>query len=439
MSSPAPVTALSDRQAKIKAVLRVTTGNFLEMYDFFVFAYYAAAIGRTYFPKNSEFASLMLSFATFGVGFLIRPLGAVILGSYMDRKGRRAGLILTLGLMSMGTLSIACTPGYAMIGILAPLLVVSGRLLQGFSAGVELGSVSVYLAEIATPGHRGFYVSWQNASQQVAVVFAALLGVGLNSLLTNAQMDAWGWRIPLLVGCAIVPFLFQMRRSLAETGEFLARPRHLTHREILQSLADNWRIVGLAIMLIAMSTSAFYLITAYTPTFGRSVLRLTDFESLAVTVCVGISNFIWIPVAGALSDRVGRRPILFVTATLTLLTAYLSLDRLTEAPSFGRLLGVELWLSFLYGSFNGAMVVYLTELIPAEVRASGFSLAYSTAAAIFGGFTPAICTYLIQLTGNRAAPGLWLSFTAAVGLAATFLAGRVAVLSAKAKAYAEQM
>jgi len=284
MSSPAPVTTLSDRQAKIKAVLRVTTGNFLEMYDFFVFAYYAAAIGRTYFPKNSEFATLMLSFATFGVGFLIRPLGAVILGSYMDRKGRRAGLILTLGLMSMGTLSIACTPGYAMIGMLAPLLVVSGRLLQGFSAGVELGSVSVYLAEIATPGHRGFYVSWQNASQQVAVVFAALLGVWLNSLLTPAQMDAWGWRIPLLVGCAIVPFLFLMRRSLAETGEFLARPRHLTHREILQSLAANWRIVGLAIMLIAMSTSAFYLITAYTPTFGRSVLRLTDFESLAVTV-----------------------------------------------------------------------------------------------------------------------------------------------------------
>ena len=339
----------------------------------------------------------------------------------------------------MGTLSIACTPGYAMIGMLAPLLVVSGRLLQGFSAGVELGSVSVYLAEIATPGHRGFYVSWQNASQQVAVVFAALLGVWLNSLLTPAQMDAWGWRIPLLVGCAIVPFLFLMRRSLAETGEFLARPRHQTHREILQSLAANWRIVGLAIMLIAMSTSAFYLITAYTPTFGRSVLKLTDFESLAVTVCVGISNFIWIPAAGALSDRVGRRPILFVTASLTLLTAYPSLDWLTGAPSFGRLLGVELWLSFVYASFNGAMVVYLTELIPAEVRASGFSLAYSTAAAIFGGFTPAICTYLIQLTGNRAAPGLWLSFTAAVGLTATFLAGRAPALSIKAKAYAEQL
>src|SRR5262245_32330690 len=336
MSLPEPVTPHTHRLVRIKAVIRVATGNFLEMYDFFVFGYYAAAIGRTFFPKSSEFASLMLSFATFGVGFLIRPLGAVVLGAYMDRRGRRAGLMLTLALMSIGTLSVACVPGYATIGLAAPLLVVAGRLLQGFSAGVELGSVSVYLSEIATPGHRGFYVSWQNASQQVAVVFAALLGVALNSLLTTAQMDAWGWRIPLLVGCAIVPFLFLMRRSLAETGEFLARRRHLTHREILQSLVGNWRIVGLAIMLIAMSTSAFYLITAYTPTFGRSVLRLTDFESLAVTVCVGISNFIWIPAAGALSDRVGRRPILFVTAAMALLTAYPTLDWLTGAPSFGR-------------------------------------------------------------------------------------------------------
>src|SRR5450432_2918777 len=202
MPLPEPVSAQSDRRSKIRAVIRVTTGNFLEMYDFMVFGYYAAAIGRTFFPKSSEFASLMLSFATFGVGFLIRPLGALVLGSYMDRRGRRAGLMLTLALMSVGTLSIACVPGYAVIGLVAPILVVAGRLLQGFSAGVELGSVSVYLSEIATPRHKGFYVSWQSASQQCAVVFAALLGVMLSSTLTRAQMDAWGWRLPLLVGCA---------------------------------------------------------------------------------------------------------------------------------------------------------------------------------------------------------------------------------------------
>src|SRR5438093_447798 len=186
MSLPEPVTAQTDRLSRIKAVLRVATGNFLEMYDFTVFGYYAAAIGRTFFPKSSEFASLMLSFATFGVGFLIRPLGALVLGAYMDRRGRRPGLILTFALMSLGTLSIACVPGYAVIGLAAPLLVVAGRLVQGFSAGVELGSVSVYLSEIASPRHKGFYVSWQNASQQPAVVFAALLGVMLTTQLTPA-------------------------------------------------------------------------------------------------------------------------------------------------------------------------------------------------------------------------------------------------------------
>src|ERR1041384_6123916 len=193
MPHPEPGSIEASRGTKIKAVTRVATGNFLEMYDFFVFAYYAAAIGRTYFPSSSEFASLMLSFATFGVGFLIRPLGAIVLGAYMDRRGRRAGLMVTLALMSAGTLSIACVPGYAVIGIAAPLLVVAGRLLQGFSAGVELGSVSVYLSEIATPGHKGFYVSWQNASQQLAVVFAGLFGVILSSLLTRAQLESWGW------------------------------------------------------------------------------------------------------------------------------------------------------------------------------------------------------------------------------------------------------
>jgi MHS family citrate/tricarballylate:H+ symporter-like MFS transporter len=238
-------------------------------------------------------------------------------------------------------------------------------------------------------------------------------------------MDAWGWRIPLLVGCAIIPFLLLIRRSLAETGEFVSRKRHLSTHEIMQSLAANWRIVGLSIMLIAMSTSSFYLITVYTPTFGHRVLRLSNFDSLMVTVCGGISNFFWLPVMGALSDRVGRRPLLLGCTLLMLLTVYPSLSWLTNAASFSRLMGVELWLSFLYASYNAAMVVYLTEIIPAGVRASGFSLAYSLAAAIFGGFTPALCTYLIELTGNPAAPGLWLSLTAAVGLTATMLRGRV--------------
>jgi MFS family permease len=422
------VNDFKDRTSKIKAVIRVATGNFLEMYDFMVFGYYAAAIGHAFFPQGSEFASLMLSLATFGVGFLMRPLGALFLGAYIDRKGRRRGLILTLGLMSFGTVSIACVPGYESIGLLAPLLVVAGRLVQGFSAGVELGGVSVYLSEIATPGHKGFYVSWQSASQQCAVVFAALLGVALNAKLSLQQMEAFGWRIPMLIGCGIIPFLFLIRRSLAETEDFLSRPRHPSAREIFRTVGSNWRLVLLGTMLVTMTTVSFYMITAYTPTFGSKVLHLADGQTLIVTLCVGISNLIWLPLMGALSDRVGRTPILVTFAALALFTAYPMLAWLVGSPSLGRLLTVELWLSFLYGGYNGAMVVFLTELMPREVRASGFSLAYSTATAIFGGFTPMICTYLIEATKNPAMPGVWLSMGAAIGLTAALItrAGRQA-------------
>ena len=411
-----------DREAKIWSVIRVSSGNFLEMYDFMVFGYYATAIGNAFFPSGNPFLSLMLSLMTFGAGFLMRPLGAIVLGAYTDHHGRRAGLILTLSLMSVGIFSIACTPGYATIGLLAPLLVLFGRLLQGFSAGMELGGVSVYLSEIATPGHKGFYVSWQSGSQQVAVMFAALVGVVLSSFLPPEKMTAWGWRVPLLLGCGIIPFLFRLRRSLQETDEFVARKHRPTTSEIFSSLIANWAIVLVGAMMVTMTTVSFYMITAYTPTFGNSVLHLANIDSLIVTLCVGASNLFWLPVMGALSDRVGRRPLLLLFTMLMLATAYPAMLWLVREPTFSRLLVVEMWLSFLYGSYNGAMVVFLTEIMPVDVRTTGFALAYSLATAIFGGFTPAISTYLIHLTGNRAIPGLWLSFAAACGLVASILA-----------------
>jgi MFS family permease len=325
---------------------------------------------------------------------------------------------LTLGLMAIGTLSIGLTPGYATIGLLAPLLVVSGRLLQGFSAGVELGGVSVYLSEIATPGHKGFYVAWQSGSQQIAVMFVALLGVMLSRVTRPEQMTSWGWRVPFLIGCLIVPFIFQIRRSLPETDEFLARRRRPNGTEVLRTVAANWGLVLTGVMMVTMTTVSFYFITAYTPTFGQQVLKLASIDGLVVTLCVGLSNLVWLIVVGALSDRIGRRPILIAFTTLALLTAYPALSWLVSEPSFGRLLLVELWLSFIYGSYNGAMVVHLTEIMPIEVRTAGFSLAYSLATALFGGFTPAISTYLIHATGDRAMPGVWLSIAAACGLVA---------------------
>jgi metabolite-proton symporter len=406
------------RHEKVKSVVRVAAGNFLEMYDFMIYGYYAAAIGRAFFPKGSEFASLMLSLGTFGAGFLMRPLGALTLGAYIDRHGRRAGLILTLGLMSIGTLSIALAPSYAAIGLVAPLIVVVGRLIQGLSAGVELGGVSVYLSEIATPGRKGFYVSWQSASQQLAVVFAALIGVALHGFMSNAQMDAWGWRLPLFIGCAIIPLVFVIRRSLTETDAFARRTHHPSMGEIVRSLGANWRIVLSGCMMVMLTTVAFYTLTAYTPTFGRSALHLDEGDVLIVTLCGGLSNFIWLPIMGTLSDRVGRRPLLIAFSLAMLVTAYPALAWLSSAVSLSHLMLVELWLSFLYGGYNGAMVVHLTEIMPAHVRASGFSLAYSLATALFGGFTPMIATYLIEVTKNTAMPGVWLSCAALVSLIA---------------------
>jgi MHS family citrate/tricarballylate:H+ symporter-like MFS transporter len=415
------IPAMSPSQSKAGTVLRVTSGNFLEMFDFFLFGFYATNISRTFFPASSEFASLMLTFGTFGAGFLMRPLGAIILGAYVDRVGRRKGLITTLSIMAAGTMSIAFVPGYASIGIVAPLIVLIGRLLQGFSAGVELGGVSVYLSEMATPGHKGWYVSWQSASQQVAIIVAAALGYALNVWMAPADIAAWGWRIPFFIGCMIVPFIFVIRRSLLETEEFLARQHRPDAREVFRSMVENWRIVVAGMMLVVMTTVSFYLITVYTPTFGRSVLKLTAADSLIVTFCVGVSNFFWLPVMGAMSDRIGRPPILIAFTALTIASAYPSLSWLVTAPTPGRMLMVELWLSFLYGGYNGAMVVALTEVMPVNVRTAGFSLAYSLATALFGGFTPAVSTWLIEVTGDNAAPGYWMSLAAACGLAGTWV------------------
>ncbi|MGT2470238.1 tricarballylate/proton symporter TcuC [Paraburkholderia terrae] len=407
-------------ESKVRTVFRVVSGNFLEMYDFMVYGYYAAAIAKTYFPSGNDFASLMLSLSVFGAGFLMRPLGAIVLGAYIDHHGRRKGLILTLALMALGTLTVASIPGYATIGVLAPVLVLIGRLLQGFSAGVELGGVSVYLSEIATKGNKGFYCSWQSGSQQVAVVFAALIGVILNRMLPADQMTSWGWRVPFLIGCLIVPFLFMIRRSLKETDEFLAKKHRPSVSEIFASMLQNWGVVLGGMGMVIMTTVSFYMITAYTPTFGKEVLKLSSIDTLIVTVCIGVSNLVWLPVSGAISDRIGRRPVLLTFTILTILTSYPAVQWLVADPSFARLLMVELWLSFLYGCYNGGMVVALTEVMPADVRTAGFSLAYSLATTI-GGFTPAIATYLIHSTGNKAAPGLWMSVAAVCGLIATLV------------------
>ncbi|WP_315702844.1 MULTISPECIES: MFS transporter [unclassified Bradyrhizobium] len=405
-------------KSRIGAIMRATSGNFLEQFDFFLFGFYASAIGKAFFPSHDETASLLNTFGVFWLGALMRPVGAIVLGAYIDRIGRRQGLIVTLSIMAIGTVVIAFCPSYASIGVAAPIIVLLGRLLQGFSAGVELGGVSVYLSEIATPGHRGFYTSFQSSSQQVAIFVAAILGYLLSESMPAATVAAWGWRIPFFIGCLIIPLIFFLRRTLEETPAFLAMKKHPTAHEVFASALANWRIVLLGMMIAILTTTTFYFVTVYTPTFGKNVLKLSTGDALLVTLLVAVTNFIWNPVGGALSDRYGRKPVLLAIATLSLLTAYPALHWLVSAPTFGKMLAVEMMFSFYFGTYSGTMLGALVEIVPAHVRTTCFSLAFALAAALFGTFTPFASTWLIEKTGDKASPGFWLMFAAVLGIIA---------------------
>src|SRR4051812_27500498 len=408
-------------KSRIGAILRATSGNFLEQFDFFLFGFYASAIAKAFFPATNETAALLNAFGVFWLGALMRPVGAIVLGSYVDRIGRRKGLIVTLGIMAAGTVIIAICPAYATIGIAAPIIVLLGRLLQGFSAGVELGGVSVYLAEISTPGNRGFYTSFQSSSQQVAIFVASIIGYILNQAMPPAMVADWGWRIPFFIGCLIIPLIFFLRRTLEETPAFLAMKKHPTASEVFSSALDNWRIVLLGMMIAVLTTTTFYFVTVYTPTFGKNVLKLTTADALLVTLLVAVTNFIWNPVGGALSDRIGRKPVLIGIASLSLLTAYPALSWLVAAPTFGKLLAVEMMFSFYFGMYSGTMLGALVEIVPAHVRTTCFSLAFALAAGLFGTFTPFASTWLIQNTGDKASPGYWLMCAATLGIVAALV------------------
>jgi MHS family citrate/tricarballylate:H+ symporter-like MFS transporter len=424
-------------KSRIGAILRATSGNFLEQFDFFLFGFYAPYIAKAFFPSENETAALLNTFGVFWLGALMRPVGAIVLGAYIDRIGRRLGLIVTLAIMAAGTVVITICPTYATIGVAAPVIVLIGRLLQGFSAGVELGGVSVYLSEIATPGNRGFYTSFQSSSQQVAIFLASLLGLVLSAAMPETAIMAWGWRIPFFVGCLIIPVIFVLRRTLEETPEFLAMKKHPTTSEVFASAAVNWRIILLGMMLAAMTTVTFYFVTVFTPSFGKE-LHLPAQDALLVTLLVAVTNFIWNPVGGALSDRVGRKPVLMAIAGLSFVTAYPALLWLTATPTFGKLLVVGMMFSLYFGVYSGTMLGALVEIVPKHVRTTCFSLAFALAAALFGTFTPFAALKLTAITGDKASPGFWLMCAAASGFIAAVVIYRSGAVEAREQAVAAQ-
>src|SRR5215813_11164438 len=326
-------------------VAAAVIGNALEWYDFIIFGFLTVVIARLFFPRDSQYASLLLTTATFGVGFFMRPVGGILLGIYADRRGRKAALLLVIALMTIAIAMIAFAPTYAAIGIGAPLLIVIARLLQGFSAGGEFASATAFLTEIAPAQRRGFYGSWQMVGQGLAVLIGAILGTVLTRSLTPEALDGWGWRIPFLFGLIIGPLGLYIRRNLDETSTFLQSRRSSTGGQSSGSLlASHVKEMFACLGMVVSGTISFYVILIYIPTFARTQLQL-PLDQAFLAQSIGLAcEVVMIPIFGALSDRVGRKPVMIAALVLDLLVTYPLFSWVSASPSFGALLTMQIIL-----------------------------------------------------------------------------------------------
>lgn len=396
------------RVPKSRIIAACTIGNALEFFDFVVFSFFARTIGALFFPSQDPTAQLLLAFATYGVGFLVRPLGGVVLGAYADRKGRKKATVLTLMLMALGTGMIGLAPVYATAGVLGAIIVVLGRLIQGFSAGGEVGASTTLLAEYAPKEQRGFFGSWQLASQGIAVLAAAGAALAVTTYLTPAQVSDWGWRVPFLLGVMIVPIGLWLRAALEETH---ANEEHERTRQV-SSLRLAFRehlgkiIAGVA--LIIGGTAANAVIVLYMATYAVTQLKLAPSVGLMAGVTAGLVTFLVAPIGGALSDAVGRKTVAAVSYSLILLLIYPAFLYLNANPTVTTLLTMVAFLGALNALGGATIIITLAEIFPVEVRATGMSLVYALGVAIFGGFGQFIVTWLISATGSPIAPAYYV-------------------------------
>jgi MFS transporter, MHS family, proline/betaine transporter len=395
-------------------------GNALEWYDFIVFGFFTVIISRLFFPNDSQYASLLLTTATFGVGFFMRPVGGVLLGIYADRRGRKAALLLVIALMTVAIAMIGFAPTYAAIGVAAPLLIVLARLLQGFSAGGEFASATSFLVESAPAHRRGFYGAWQMVGQGLAVLIGSLLGALLTRTLAPETLDSWGWRVPFLFGLIIGPLGLYIRRHLAETEAFLESRRAPAGQAALGAvLASHIRSILVCMGICISGTISFYVILLYMPTFARVQLHLPLDQSFAAQAISLACMIVLIPIFGALSDYVGRKPIMVGALVVYLALTYPLFSWLNENPSFLNLAIVQVALCSVLGVFFGPLSTAFAEQFPAHVRSTALAIAYNVSVMVFGGFAQFFVTWLIATTGSPVAPAFYVLFGAAVGLLAT--------------------
>ena len=408
----------ASKSLNTRAVAAAVIGNALEWYDFTVFGLMTVVIAELFFPASSDYASLLLTTASFGVAFVMRPIGGIILGLYADRAGRKAALSLVIALMTLGILLLAIAPPYSAIGIGAPLIIVFGRLLQGFSAGGEFGSSTALLIEAAPFSKRGFYGGWQMASQAAALVLGAVVGASITHGLSPEALKSWGWRVPFVLGLVIGPVGFYIRRHLADSEAFLHAQQTARRATLREVLSSHSREVVCALGTVIALTVTIYVLISYLPTFAVKQLKLPYAQSFYAVIVGNLLLMVLSPLTGAWSDRIGRKGLSIWSLVLTLVLIYPLFSWLGAAPSVAKLILVQSILSITLSGYYGPFGAMIAELFPANVRSTGLSLAYNIAVMLFGGFGQLIVTWLTETTGSPLAPTYYVM----TGLALSIIA-----------------
>jgi MFS family permease len=407
MMQDAPETRAAVPARHIAAVV---VGNALEFYDFLTYSFFAVYIGRAFFPSSDPSASLLASLATFGAGFVTRPIGALVIGRMGDRLGRKPAMILSFWLMGVAIAGLALTPSRASIGVTAPALVIFFRMLQGFALGGEVGPTTAFLLEVAPPERRGFYTAFQYWTQDLAVLISGLVGFGLASTLSEQQLQDFGWRAAFLAGAAIVPFGLAMRRRLPETFHQRAKREHIPLRPYLP-------VAVLGLMLLASATIGAY-IGDYMTTYAIATLHMPANIAFAATVVVGLCGVVFDLVSGALSDRIGRKRMMLIPGVLLLVSILPAFYAISHYRTTTVLLGATAVLASLLNLSAVPMVVWITESLPAAIRSGSVAVIYAVSISTFGGTTQYAITWLMKATGNPLAPAWYWTAALVVGIAA---------------------
>ncbi len=397
-------------------IIAATIGNVLEWFDFLVYGFFAVYIAEVFFPAHDENVSLLITFATFGLSYFARPLGAIIIGTYTDRAGRKAGLTLSIGLMMIGTVLMVITPGYATIGLAAPAIILAARILQGFSVGGEFGSAVSFLVEHAGE-RKGFSASWQWATTGIVSIIVALFGLALTTTLTHQQLVDWGWRVPYVFGLLVGPVGLYIRARLTETPEFLAAEKPATVP--ISDLLRRYPVPFLLALGAAIVSNSSYYLLLYIPSYAVKTLHLPDHTGFAATLVGGILLASFSVLAGHWSDTVKPRArIMLIAAWAFALAAYPCFWLMDKYPSLATAMFAVGFLNLIKGGYSGVLPSVMSEQFPVETRAVGVSFAFSISVTLFGGFAPFFAQWLVGRTGNPLSPSYYLMATALLSIIA---------------------